>query len=194
MFGKIKKYFKKLVPALTSEDLQALEEMLTAQHLKKGDYLVKQGQICRYVSFINSGLLRLFSIEDGKEICTGFVRENDYISEYTSFLTQQPSTENIEALEDCEVINLSFTNMQALYKTHPVFEQFGRKIAEQLFITLSNYNTRLLALTPEDRYRIIVDTQPYVIQRVPQYMVASFVGVSPEHLSRIRKKLSQKSS
>jgi CRP-like cAMP-binding protein len=194
MFEKIKKYYKRLAPALTEDDLQVLEEKLTVQQLHKGDYLVRQGEVCRNVSFINFGLLRLFSIEDGKEICKGFVREDDYVSEYTSFLTQHPALENLEALEDCEVVNLSYINMQSLYKSNPVFEQFGRKIAEQLFIMLSTYNSSLLALTPEERYMIILDTQPEIIQRVPQYMIASYVGVSPEHLSRIRKKLSQKTS
>jgi CRP-like cAMP-binding protein len=194
MFENVIRYYKSLAPALKEDDLQALEEKLTLQHLKKGDYLVRQGEICRNVSFINSGLLRLFSIEDGREICKGFVRENDYVSEYTSFLTQQPALENLEALEYCEVVNLSYTNMQSLYKSNSVFEQFGRKIAEQLFILLSTHQTRLLALTPEERYTIILNTQPDIIQRVPQYMIASYVGVSPEHLSRIRKKLSQKTS
>ena len=194
MFEKIKKYYKSLAPALKEDDLQALDKKLTIQHLHKGDYLVREGEICRNVSFINSGLLRLFSIEDGKEICKGFVGENDYISEYTSFLTQQAALENLEALEDCEVVNLSYINMQSLYKSNPVFEQFGRKIAEKLFIVLSTHNNSLLALTPEERYMIILNTQPDIIQRVPQYMIASYVGVSPEHLSRIRKKLSQKTS
>lgn len=190
MFTSIKAYYKNLIPNLRDEEWNALEERLTIQQLKKGEFLTRQGEISRTVSFINKGLLRMYYVNDGREICTGFMCENDYISSYGSFLTQSPSAENIDALEESELVNLSFDDMQTLYKTHPVFETFGRKIAEMLFIMVSSQTTRLLTLTPEERYQSILQYQPFVIQRVPQYMIASFIGISPEHLSRIRKKMS----
>lgn len=186
MFDLVKKYYTDLVPAITPADLDALEERMTVQHLKKGEYLIRQGEICRQVSFINTGLVRMFYLQDGKEICTGFVAENDFISEYASFLTRTPASQNMEALEDSELVNLSFDNMQALYQSHPVFEKFGRKIAEYLYILLNKYNTSLRAHSPEQRYQFILDEQPHLIQRVPQYMIASFIGITPEHLSRLR--------
>ncbi len=79
--------------------------------------------------------------------------------------------------------------MQSLYKTYPVFETFGRKIAEMLFIMISDQTTSLLTLTPEERYQRILNEEPFVIQRVPQYMIASYIGITPEHLSRLRKKM-----
>lgn len=192
MFTQIKAYYKKLVPNLREEDWNALQENLTIQHLKKGDLLARQGEICRQVSFINQGLLRIFYLVDGKEICTGFVGENEYISAYASFLVQQPSPENIDALEDCELVNLSFDNIQSLYKSHPVFETFGRKIAEMLFMMISSQTTLLLTMSPEERYQAVIQYQPFIIQRVPQYMIASFIGITPEHLSRLRKKMTGK--
>ncbi len=168
--------------------------MLTIQYISKDKFLAKENEICRNVSFINKGLVRLYYVADGKEICVGFEKDLGYVSEYTSFLTQQPSALNIKALEDCEMLNLSFDDLQLLYKTNPVFEQFGRKIAEQLYIGYSTYNIRLLSLSPEEHYQWIIDNQPYIIQRVPQYMIASYIGVSPEHLSRIRKKFQEKIS
>ena len=190
MYDRIKEYYKTLIPHLQDEDWNALEQRLRVQYLKKGEFLTRHGETSRTVSFINKGLVRMFYVADGKEICTGFVPENDYISCYASFLTQTPSVENIDALEECELLNLSFDDMQYLYQKHPVFEIFGRKIAEMLYILVSTQITRLLALTPEERYQSIVDNEPYVIQRVPQYMIASFIGITPEHLSRIRKKMS----
>jgi CRP/FNR family transcriptional regulator, anaerobic regulatory protein len=77
-----------------------------------------------------------------------------------------------------------------LYKTNPVFEIFGRKIAELLFNMISMQTVRLLTLSPEERYQSLMETQPFVLQRVPQYMIASFIGITPEHLSRLRKKIS----
>jgi CRP-like cAMP-binding protein len=118
------------------------------------------------------------------------VNEHNYISQYDSFLLQQPSPANIDALEDTEVVNLSYADMQRLYVERPVFQIFGRKIAEMLFIMLTTQTTRLLTLPPEERYGVLVEQQPYVVQRVPQYMIASFIGITPEHLSRLRRKLS----
>ncbi|WP_407520631.1 Crp/Fnr family transcriptional regulator [Lacibacter sp. MH-610] len=194
MFEQIKAYYKKLIPHLQDEDWQALQSKLEVQYLKKGEFLTRQGETSRTVSFINKGLLRMCYLIDGKEICTGFVSENEYISSYASFLTQTPSAENIDALEPCELVNLSYEDMQQLYRSHPVFEIFGRRIAEMLFIMVSSQTTRLLTLTPEERYQSIIQNQPFIIQRVPQYMIASFIGITPEHLSRIRKKMSSSST
>ncbi len=194
MFSFIEAYYKSLIPALTADDLSALEKIITIQYISKDNFLVKENEICRNVSFINKGLVRLYYVADGKEICVGFEKDLGYVSEYTSFLTQQPSALNIKALEDCVILNLSFGDLQLLYKSHPVFEQFGRKIAEHLFIALSTYNIRLLSLSYEEHYQWIIENQPYIIQRVPQYMIASYIGVSPEHLSRIRKSFQEKIS
>jgi CRP-like cAMP-binding protein len=189
MFDQIKAYYQKKIPDMQEEDWNRLKEHLTVQYLKKGEFLTRNGDICRHVSFINRGLLRMFYLVEGKEVCTGFMAENEYFAAYDSFLTHEPSAGNIDALEDCELINLSFNDMQTLYRSNPVFEIFGRKIAEMLFILLSSQTNRLLTLTPEERYQMLLDKQPALIQRVPQYMIASFIGITPEHLSRIRKKL-----
>jgi len=194
MFDQIKAYYKKLVPALQEADWNELQEKLTIQQLDKGAFLTRQGEICRQVSFINKGLLRMYYQADGKEICTGFVAENEYIAQYESFLTHQPSLSAIDTLENCELINLSYDAMQAIYQSRPVFEIFGRKIAETLFIMISSQNTRLLALSPEERYLSVIEYQPFIIQRVPQYMIASFIGITPEHLSRLRKKMTGKNN
>lgn len=130
----------------------------------------------------------MFYLVDGREICTGFGRENEYLAQYDSFLTRTPSTGNVDALEDCELINLSYDDIQDLYQSYPVYERFGRKIAEMLFIMISSQTNRLLTLTPEERYQQLQEQQSYILQRVPQYMIASYIGITPEHLSRIRKK------
>lgn len=190
MFQQIKAYYQQLVPELKDDDWNTLQSKLTVQFVKKGDLLLRNGEVCRNVSFINKGLLRLFYLVEGKEISTGFVAENDYISEYASFLTCTASAQNMDAIEDCELINLSFEDMQALYKTNPVYEKAGRKIAETLFIMITMQNTMLLSLTPEERYQSIIAYQSFITLRVPQYMIATLIGITPEHLSRIRKKMS----
>jgi CRP/FNR family transcriptional regulator, anaerobic regulatory protein len=189
MYSQINEYYSKLLPNMQDEAWKALEERFTIQYLKKGELLTAANEICREVSFINKGLLRMFYLVDGKEISTGFMCENEYIAQYDSFITRQPSAGNIDALEDCELINLSYNDMQYIYNAYPVFEIFGRKIAEMLFIMVSSQTARLLTLNPELRYQSLLETQPFIIQRVPQYMIASLIGISPEHLSRIRKKM-----
>ena len=128
MFNKIKSYYNTLVPHLESEQWKTLEEKCTVQYLRKGSFYSKQGDICRQVSFINKGLLRMFYLVDGKEICTGFIGENEYISEYESFLTQQPSPGYIDALEDCELVNLSYETCRKCIKPIPC----SKRLVERL--------------------------------------------------------------
>lgn len=186
----IKAYYRKLVPHISEPELEALEDCLSIRQVPKGDFLVEAGQVCKYVSFLNKGLARLYYTVDGKDISIGFVGEGEYTSEYESFLTRKPAMQNIEALTDVESVDLGIDDMQRLYRQYPVFQEFGRKIAEMLFIMLNQRNTALLALTPEDRYRNMIAANSGLLQQVPQYMLASFIGVTPEHLSRIRKKMS----
>lgn len=193
MFQNIKAYYYRMMPHLTDADWQALEERLTIKTYKKGDYIVKQGDVCNYVYFINTGFLRFYKIVDGKEISTGFIGANEYVSSYDSFLKRQPAFENLEVLDDAELHCLSYDDMQFLYKHYPVYQMFGRVIAEQLFIWINDRTNALLLLTPEQRYDNMIKNESELLQRVPQYMLASYIGVTPEHLSRIRKKMMTKS-
>jgi CRP-like cAMP-binding protein len=193
MFQNIKAYYYSMMPHLTDADWQALEERLTIKTYKKGDYIVKQGDVCNYVYFINAGFLRFYRIIDGREISTGFIGANEYVSSYDSFLRRQPAFENLEVLEAAELHCLSYDDMQFLYKQYPVYQMFGRVIAEQLFIWINDRTNALLLLTPEQRYENMIKNESELLQRVPQYMLASYIGVTPEHLSRIRKKMMTKS-
>jgi CRP-like cAMP-binding protein len=174
---------------MQEKEWHIIQEKFTVQQLKKDELLTRNGEVCNKVSFIRKGLLRMFYLVDGKEICVGFGRENEYLAQYDSFLTRTPSAGNIDALEDCELLNLSYDDIQNLYQSFPVFERFGRKVAEMLFIMISSQTNRLLTLTPEERYQQLQEEQSYILQRVPQYMIASYIGITPEHLSRLRKKL-----
>ncbi|MEO5999107.1 MAG: Crp/Fnr family transcriptional regulator [Chitinophagaceae bacterium] len=191
MYKDVKAYYQNLVPHITEMELAAMEKCFTVRQLQKGDFLIKAGQVCRYVYFINHGLLRIFYSFDGKDISIGFAGTGEYTSEYESFLTRQPAAQNIEALTNVEVVELGFDDIQILYKLYPVFQEFGRKIAEMLYIMLNQRNAALLAISPEDRYRQMIESNSYLLQNVPQYMLASFIGVTPEHLSRIRKKITK---
>jgi CRP/FNR family transcriptional regulator, anaerobic regulatory protein len=192
MFTRIKAYYKALAPGITETDWEALQSRLEIRQMKKGEYLVRAGQVCDDVAFINKGMVRVFLIKDGREVVQGLIDENNYISEYASFLTRQPSVVYIEMLEDGEVILLHYKAMQELYIAHPIFERVGRKIAEDLFLHFFHQTILASTLTPEERYLRLRAEQSLLLEKVPQYMIASYLGITPEHLSRIRRKLTAK--
>lgn len=174
---------------MTEEEWLYLSRDFTVLNLKRGEFLVREGEFCRHVAFVNSGMIRAFIAADGKEYIQGFINEGEYISEYASFLTGRPANMHMDALEDSELILLSRESMQAGYEQFPVFERMGRKVAEELFIYFNDRNISLLTQSPEERYRRLLENEAYLLQKVPQYMIASYLGVTPEHLSRIRGKM-----
>lgn len=191
---KIKAYYYKLFPKLTAEQWAECESMLSVRQCKKGSLLLKPGEVCKSVSFINFGLARFYYLVDGREYVNAFFDEDTpYYSDYESFLTQSPSRRYIEALEDMEVVDLSYDSLQLLYDRIPTADRLGRFVAEDLFIKLSKRNASLLMDSAEQRYQALLAERPELFQRVPQYMIASYLGITPEALSRIRSRLSKRS-
>jgi CRP-like cAMP-binding protein len=190
VFDQIHQYYKNLLPELTDEAWAYCTERFTVRSVKKGEFLLREGEICRYVSFINSGTLYGYRFEEGKETVVGIFLENSYVSEYASFLQRKPSTFSIVALEDAEIVDFSYDDIQNGYNQFKVMERFGRYIAEYLFMSFDERIYSLHSLSAEQRYQNLVNTNPTIFQRVPQYLIASYLGISPEALSRIRKRLS----
>lgn len=188
MYSKVKQFYLSLA-YISDEDWNLLSERFTVKHIAKGEILHRPGEICNHVSFVNSGLLRSYMMVEGKEFISHFAMENCYISVYDSFLTRQRGDIFIDALEDTEVVQLSYENLQWLYRSVPSAQMFGRLIAEQIYILTTKRSNSLFLNSPEERYFELLRENPSVLQRVPQYMVASFIGVTPEALSRIRKRV-----
>ena len=184
----IRQYINRIAP-LADEDWEKFSSRLQKLSLPKHSILVREGQVCNEVYFIASGLVRLYVMNDGKEICRQFFFENMFFSEYESFLTRNPSKTFADVLEDTEIYRFTHADMQWFYQTIPAFQFIGRMIAENLFIKISERVNSFLTETPEQRYQSLVASRPKVMQRIPQYMIASYLGITPEHLSRIRKKL-----
>jgi CRP/FNR family transcriptional regulator, anaerobic regulatory protein len=189
---KLRAYYNSLLPTVTDESWQICESILTIRNLKKGDFLLKPGQVSNHVCFVNYGLLRLYHVVDGKEKIVRFCNELTYISDYQGFLTRQPSLVYIQAIEDCELVETSYDNMQMLYKEVPEANKLGRLIAEELFIDMCRRATIDINETIEQQYINLMDRQPWLLQRVPQYMIASYLGITPEALSRIKSRVSGK--
>jgi CRP/FNR family transcriptional regulator, anaerobic regulatory protein len=178
--------------SLTTKEQNRIEEIFKARLFEAGDYLVRLGEVCRYITFIQSGLMRYFFLKNGEEIIGNFFFDNTFVGAFQSFITQTPSTLYVDCIESCQTLQATFDDWEALYIEIPKLERFGRKMAEQLFIFSQQRTASLLFETPDERYKALVKRRPKVIQRVPQYMIASYLGVTPETVSRIRKRLTLK--
>lgn len=188
IFQNIKRYYQQLAPALTDEAWADFQQVLTVIELKKGELIDEPGKVSNYVYWVEKGLLRDYQIIDGRESISAFFPNQSYGSVYDSFLTRTPSNYYVDAVEDSELILLSYEDMQAFYTKYPALERFGRKIAEYLFIFLSQRVHALQNKPAEQRYADFLRDWPGLHQRLPQYMIASYIGISPEALSRIRKR------
>lgn len=173
----------------TDDEWKAHRDGLTRRFLRKGEFLVSEGQVVNNVSFINRGSFRVFKTMNGQDLTKHFFFTNEYATEYISFLTRKPSDIAVKALEDAELIELHYDKVQALYEQYPVWQKYGRLMAEHLFIKLAERTHRLLYHTPEENYLYLIESRPDIIERIPQQYIASYLGIQPESLSRIRKRL-----
>jgi len=177
----------KIIP-LTFEEREQIGNYFCTKLIKKNSFLIKEGQNCNDVFFVQSGMLRVYYLdENGDEITCYFVREKEFISSYTSFLTQTPTKENIQAIEDCNLFSISRSNLETLSQEIPKIQLFRRVIAENLFIAMERRISMLQSATAQERYERIIKENPNYILNIPQQYIASFLGITPQHLSRLRK-------
>lgn len=190
--AQVKQYILQLLPDLSDETWSNFESKSVIRRYPKGYVVYPQGAVCNYVSFVCKGLIRSYYLVDGKEIITAFAYENCYFSEYESFLTRLPSKQYTDIIEDTTVVDIAYDDLQELYQKHPDCQKIGRLIAENLFVHLANKDSSYLMDTPEVRYINFLQEYESIVQRIPQYMIASYLGVTPEALSRIRSRISRK--
>lgn len=187
--GPVKSYFQRILPNLSSQTWLEVEKCLEVRSFAKDEWIIQAGQVENYVCYLHSGLVRFVIRQDGKERITSFFSEDEMFSAYESFLQRQPTMYYIQALEPTVLICLNKKNVVELYDRFPEMDRFGRLIAEYLFIFITDMNNSLATMTPEERYIRLTKKSKQLLQRVPQYMIASYLGVTPEALSRIRKRI-----
>lgn len=176
-------------------DKEDQDHFVTKLHIKsylKKELVLQEGQVCKYAYFINSGCLRYYYNVDGQENTAQFFFENGWYTDYESFLTGKPTKQNIETLEKSELLLLSAQDLQQLYIDIPKFERFGRLMAENAFLGIRQRSEMLENLTAEERYITMLKERPKVFERIPQHYIASYLGIQPPSLSRIRKRMSSK--
>lgn len=176
---------------LTDPEWHALHAQVTTKTVNKKEFLIQKGERATEISFLLRGSCRVFYDKDGEEWTTYFCFENSLVAAYLSCLTGQPSTLSIQALEDCELLSFSYQTLTGLYQPFPVYETFGRKLAEYLFMGLDTRLSDQLMLSPEERYQRFLDApqKQKILQRVPQQYIASYLGITPVSLSRIRRRI-----
>ena len=177
---------------LTDDEFAVITSKLTSRSLKKNEILLSAGQVCQNAFFINQGCLRYFYVIDGEEKTGQFFFENDWYTDFASFISGKPSEENIQALEKCSLLVLSRKDLLDLFDQIPRFERFGRLISEQAVLGIKARNAALINQSPEQRYLRLLKNRPKVVARLPQHYIASFLNIKPESLSRIRKRLADK--
>lgn len=175
---------------LDSAERDLVTSLFKERTYKKGEFFLSEGQICKQVGFVAGGLMRYYINHDGQEKTYSFSRENNYVCNYESFLPQRPSSKIIQALEDSDVLVISYDDLQLFYANVREGERFGRIAIEAVFIQLLQDLSSFYTETPELRYERFLKNHADLQQRVSQYHIASFVGVKPQSLSRIRKRIS----
>ncbi|KAA0992271.1 Crp/Fnr family transcriptional regulator [Dyadobacter aurulentus] len=190
-------HFKKLVTHmknyvdLTTEELCLIEEHFQVASFKKKDMVLTKGQVCRHTAFVTRGSFRTFIVdEQGNEHISRFALEDWWLGDLMSFIDQSPATLNIQALEESVVVRISFEHLEELYFKAPVMERFFRLAYQRSLAHLLVQKSELITESAEERYEKFLNTYPSIGQRVPQYMIASYLGMTPVSLSNIRKKRS----
>ena len=157
--------------------------------LKKNDYFVKENEICNYICYVESGILQ-HSIEVlGEEKTSYLALKNSVTSSLNSFLFQKPSRKNIKAIADCRLWIIHLDTFKHLISTNESFHQFYYNLIEKQICLIDDYRIDLLTLTPEERYKKLLTTEPKLLQEVPLHYLASFLGISSRHMSRIRRNI-----
>lgn len=179
---------KKLAP-LDFEEEKLILNAFKIFSLKKNEYYLQSTEVNTKLGFLVKGLVRYFVFNNEEEATLEFTKEGEFVSDYGSFISRQPSIQNIQALEDCEFLVIDYEDLQNLYKESKNANFLGRMIIEHRFVIMVNQLLTVHQYNPENRYRYFLQHYKDLVQRIPQYHIASYVGVKPQSLSRIRKRI-----
>lgn len=187
MKEQIKNYFNRYVE-FSDDEINQIYPQLILKTFQKKDYILQEGQVCKHKYFISSGLVRSFYVDNkGNEKITQFALENWWITSTESFINETPSLLSIQALEKTQTLVFNKVSLESLYISIPKLERLFRIITENMLIAIQRRNDIYLQMKSKDRYDDLISHFPDFIQRVPQYMIASYLEITPEYLSELRK-------
>jgi len=186
LFDNLNKYAR-----ITEADFELIEKILAKRFVKKRRTLLSEGEISRYIYFIEKGALRSYTVDkDGVEHIIQLGIEDHWIADLYSFVTQTQGNVNIEAMEDSEVWLLPHHDLELLYDKIPPLERYFRQLFQRAYVSLQQRLSSTVSQNAEERYRLLVNDFPQIAARIPLIYIASFLGITPESLSRVRKQIS----
>ena len=185
------KYMNTIRP-LSDELKGVLSDNLEIIEVPKKHVLLREGQVCDYIYVVVKGLLRMYYIKDDQEVCSRFMDEERMAMSINSFYSRTPGYEYIETLEPCILARIHHDRLTKIYNEHDEFNYIARVITEQYFIRSEERHYLLRKQSAEERYVYFIEHYPVLLQRVPLTYIASYMGITLETLSRIRKKISVK--
>jgi len=184
-------YINRIV-SLSEEDEKVLLSHVTTRRYLKGQYMNQQGDVCSFSAFVLKGCTKTFYLDDqGQEHVIMFSIEDWWTSDIASFITQTPSDFSVQCLENTEVVLFPYETHEELLSEVPILERFFRKIVERALVASQKRVVRNLSMSAKDRYLYFRTQYPLIEQRVPQYLIASYLGITKEFLSKIKSQLIQ---
>lgn len=192
MFDAFRKYLEDKI-ALTDQDFELIESVSSFKKLRKRQYLLQEGDVCRFNAFVCSGFLRYYYVDKkGQEHIMQFAPENYWTGDRESMDSGLPSKYNVDAIEDSEVLLLKKEDFELIRKTVPAFDDFVNRTLKRNVLVLQERIHVSLSLSAEEKYSNFISKYPSISNRIPLHMIASYLGVSPETLSRVRSQATKK--
>jgi CRP-like cAMP-binding protein len=186
------KYLNSISP-LQDETWRRVKGLFTEKTLAKGDYFINEGQQARQIGFLTSGIIRAFyRNNEGLEYNKHFFVAHNIVGGYSSLVTSTPNKIIQQTLSECQLLVANYSEITKLYDLFPDFERVGRRLAELYFVAKEQREIEIVLLNADERYLIFRKEYPQIEQQIPQYHIASYLGITPTQLSRIRRKFCEK--
>jgi CRP-like cAMP-binding protein len=190
MYSKLLELINQIT-VLEKKEIKLFKSSFKPLLLNKGEFFLKAGEINNHIGFLHKGLVRYFVYKDEEESTFEFTKEGEFIADYQSFNNKTQSVQNIQAIEDCEILIIKYENVQTIFNSTKKGNLIGRRIIEHRFDIMVNQLLAIYMQNHEDRYQSFIKHYSDLLQRIPQYLIASYVGVKPESLSRIRRRFTK---
>jgi len=187
MHSNLLKVFNQIAE-LDDKEAELIKSSFNHFSLAKYDFFLREGMVNKYVGFLEKGLVRYFVYKNDEESTFEFTKEGEFVADYQSFNNHTPSKQNIQAIEDCELLIINYPDVQNIFNTTKNGNLIGRCLIEHRFDVMVGHLLALYMQSHEDRYKSFVSHYADLTQRIPQYLIASYVGVKPQSLSRIRRR------
>ncbi|MFN8356638.1 MAG: Crp/Fnr family transcriptional regulator [Spirosomataceae bacterium] len=185
-------YFQQYLP-LEQAEIELIEGKISFQKIRRRQQILQEGQVCKHYSFVTKGCFKMFGVDDkGYAHTIQFAAENDWIMDISSFHAMKPSQLYIEAIEESEIIQVEQQDLYFLYRNIPKLDRIFKVIIENKFVELQNRVLQTFSSTAQERYLSFLEQYPHLSNRLPNTQIASYLGITPEFLSKIRKDLTKK--